>query len=700
MCSENLSTLLIKAEESYRKVKYQEIVNRKFEGRNNHLHCLLSEMSSTNYAKISKLIKVLVQHGCSPNLLNDKKETPLMLIFRKSFDLELKTSLIKFICENADVNFSLCRHILPLLGMEESEIKKSWSFECMIQQLNDENDEEFLNKFEHFKINSAHLVNDLERFLKVAIEKNLVQTVKIILDCIKNQNYDRSNGKFQMNFVVLAAKHGRAKIFSMFFKSIDLDLKNKLTGKNLLHEILSSIEIDTVELHEMFSLVINDDRCTLEMINSEDKSFKSPLYYACFHQYNDIAMTLLKKGAYIGSKYVIELLNLNLVQSFLDKCLVRRKNHKDESEILIDYQFLLPPQKKNSGIPISKLEALKNISKDPKLKQVLKHPVMSSFLDLKWNVVKWLFYVKSALHFMSLAFLVFTLSYFLKKFTFYSSHRQMWIVAISITIFSALLFSAMFDFFATFRTYFFKLSNWLDILMIGTIIVTITKTFDNNYKRSVLDFHNDREKHIFYEFLADLQKGAAYLMIIVSGQCIKIVGSSIYVSIYRKVSSTVFRLFLMYSFVFVIFALSFQILFNANKRNEQFEELENISQKINQSCEKFTSASEALPHLRNEYNESFYILDTEWNKAGINTTETNKLYEISLTSLDKYIRKIKDLPKNLEDHHKTRFRNETCKIIKETLKNDGNFEELFISFLYEVSVEEFNDFTNSGKKKC
>lgn len=118
------------------------------------------------------------------------------------------------------------------------------------------------------------------------------------------------------------------------------------------------------------------------------------------------------------------------------------------------------------------------------------------------------------------------------------------------------------------------------------------------------------------EFMSDLQKAGAFLIIFVSGQCVKIVGASIYTTIFRKVCSTFFKLIVMYSFLFVTFALSFHILFNA----------EHVHQHEGHSLDH-------IEHEEEETTTQFFEYEGEFNDT---VTSHDKHNHTATTVLDKY----------------------------------------------------------------
>lgn len=140
MCLENVSTLLNFSKPRGSDVKFSEIVNMKFDGKNNYLHLMASEISEENFEKISEMMKVLVQYGCSPSVKNDKNQTTIDLIKLSVIDSQKKKKLLKIIGENDNINlFATSKN-----GAKIDISEQVCVFDSMLQNLCDENEEDFL----------------------------------------------------------------------------------------------------------------------------------------------------------------------------------------------------------------------------------------------------------------------------------------------------------------------------------------------------------------------------------------------------------------------------------------------------------------------------------------------------------------------------------------------------------------------------
>lgn len=111
-----------------------------------------------------------------------------------------------------------------------------------------------------------------------------------------------------------------------------------------MHEICMAENIHGFDRQRCFSLIVNDHRCTMKVINGIDSDGKSPLYYACKNGQRDIVENLLRRGAFVGHPSVFDKMEKEVFERFLDSCIRPSTDLRDtECEILVDYRFLMPP---------------------------------------------------------------------------------------------------------------------------------------------------------------------------------------------------------------------------------------------------------------------------------------------------------------------------------------------------------------------
>lgn len=152
----------------------------------------------------------------------------------------------------------------------------------------------------------------------------------------------------------------------------------------------------------------------------------TPLHYAAKFSENEIVLSLLKRGASLvvenkcGEK-PIDYIDPRVLSKFIDQCVESKTSlsiyHK-KSVLTFNYQFLLKNQRENvesnkdSFVEIedidesfvdderfaSETEVALTISEFPEMRSLLKHPVISSFLYVKWFKIKTFFWIVMLFH--------------------------------------------------------------------------------------------------------------------------------------------------------------------------------------------------------------------------------------------------------------------------------------------------------------
>lgn len=123
-------------------------------------------------------------------------------------------------------------------------------------------------------------------------------------------------------------------------------------------------------------------------INEQNDDQYSPLHLAVMYNKTKIIFDLLKKGAYIGlldktDRPAIWNMNAATLESYFDQCIV------GDDSIVFNFQNLISP---NDEFP-NDMVAIEFISNSSELKYLLEHPLIASFLYLKWNRLALIFHL-------------------------------------------------------------------------------------------------------------------------------------------------------------------------------------------------------------------------------------------------------------------------------------------------------------------
>jgi ankyrin repeat protein len=250
---------------------------------------------------------------------------------------------------------------------------------------------------------------------------------------------------------LLACYGGHPAILELLLKDGPefVDLKAAIGGEGTaFHAVLTSPRADTSTVHRDYKACLDlllKHLPNLKIdINAVDLKGNTALHYAAKNEDDYAVFTLLKHGAYIGIKNVFgepPLANMSpkMFEAFLNDCLDTNGEfpREDTYEITISYEFLVPPpgeccmqDQHNSHITMTlplhnsqspseppphqniptvttntETEPLLYISQSRDLKHLLKHPVFTSFLDLKWHHIRIFFYINLIFYILFVALL-------------------------------------------------------------------------------------------------------------------------------------------------------------------------------------------------------------------------------------------------------------------------------------------------------
>ncbi|XP_037049147.1 transient receptor potential cation channel protein painless-like [Bradysia coprophila] len=414
-CSaENLIAILKPNEESFTPLcddhfvatQYSAIINEKSDGGNNYLHLLANNITADNYAELSKMIMAMLVNGCNVNLPNEQLETPFYLLLKNPV---VENGLLNFIIDNVRIDYfthnSKDIHVL----MEErglaARMGKKMDFTVdtnyMVQHLDDWNETQLVDNLERWKRDTKDLDDEIMELLEAAIVKNLPETVAILMDLVPDINRISKNGKFKIMPGFLACTFGHHQVLKVLLSNTNLSFQSTSLQRNLLHQIFSSEAIDPVDRQKTFDLIITDRRCTLDVINQLDSENRVPLLFACLYECDDIVKELLRRGAYIGYESVFNYIKKDTLEELLDECVKCSGDiNGRDCDIYIDYKFLMPPQRNEPEITPAHL-----ICANSNLKEFILHPVIASFVLLKWRKIDFIVYFNLLVYFSFLVFL-------------------------------------------------------------------------------------------------------------------------------------------------------------------------------------------------------------------------------------------------------------------------------------------------------
>lgn len=271
--------------------------------------------------------------------------------------------------------------------------KFSKEFNALLTYLSNENEGKFFDALESCK--------------DISSEENII----LLLEAIRhgqNKAFDKIlgstsdiNAKYNGNSsIFVATSIGNAYALEKLINNKPLKVS---TLECLLGSVITYSENNNyhIKLHTTFS---DYQKCFYILIgspkidvNETDKYGTTPLHHAVQLRDDKYAKELMREGAYIGAKsenyhYAITEMDPELLEEQMDSCIsTYGKKFNDDFEIIIDFKNLIPP---NNNLDIKEeMSPILLIANLKEYRHLLNHPLITSFLYLKWQRMSLLFYM-------------------------------------------------------------------------------------------------------------------------------------------------------------------------------------------------------------------------------------------------------------------------------------------------------------------
>lgn len=524
----------------------------------------------------------LLDYGASPNVVDQGEQTPLHLVLRnKKIQHADKLELVKLFLQqpNLDIDTSRNGQVREMLLAQHPELQlppqrlvnvdEEIDVERLLRHLRDGDDSQFeqlLDKHKSLSDKDNQRNIQQEQYLPLLLE-SIKRGKQCAFEAILNTgiNINQRPREQDGSAVELAVIWGNWRALEKLLQHPELKLK---PGSTLLHAVISRLDqqpLDNFCDHSRCFELLLDSR--LVDINERDASGQVALYYAVKYRNMQAVQTLLSRGAYIGAKSVfgelaIEDMWPELLEQHFDSCITTnaQKPGDQNFEIIIDYKNLMREQ------PILQQQPLKGqptpaqdemapiacIAKSKELRHLLQHPLISSFLFLKWHRLSCIFYINFVIYTLFTgAIVVYTLLKFHESDTnltaIFAIASWMGICYLIIRELIQLLMAPKWN-------YFFSLTNLLELALIVLAIMTC--------KESSFDKETQRVLAVCTILLVALE----FCLLVGS---LPVLSISTHMLMLRAVSSSFIKSFGLYSIFVVTFSLCFYILFGKPQDQEQ-----------------------------------------------------------------------------------------------------------------------------------
>ncbi|KAH8252678.1 hypothetical protein KR032_001245 [Drosophila birchii] len=547
-------------------------VDRKY-GQLAPLHSLAKNLSEENALDVRQCMQLLLDYGASPNILDQSDFTPLHHVLRKNKVKAGKQELVELLLRQPMVDIDSYRNgeVRQLLQAQFPQLRLPQQLEkgpeldlqALHRTLRDGDEAQFEQQFAEYHQNIKGLADNQlnthqEEYLPLleeSIQKGKQRAFEAILTTGISVNSKPCKAN-SASLVEMAATYGNWRALSRLLEDPQLRLSS---NSRLLNAVISHLEeapYDSFNYQRCFEVLLASDRVD---INEADRAGLVPLFYAVKYRNTRAMQELLQRGAYIGAKSAfgdlpIEDMPPDLLEEHLDSCITTNGEKPGEQgfEIIFNYKNLIRQETTNQAGNLralpqglhDEMTPIAYIAEAKELRHLLQHPLISSFLFLKWHRLSVMFYLNFMLYSLFTASII---THTLLKFH-ESEHTALTNLfgVLSWLGIAYLIVREVIQWLMSPVLYFWSITNLMELVLIGLSILTcIESSYDQETKRVL----------------------AVFTILLVSLEFCLLVGSlpvlsiSTHMLMLRAVSSSFVKSFALYSIFVLTFSLCFYILF-------------------------------------------------------------------------------------------------------------------------------------------
>lgn len=385
-------------------------INVKFNNEN-CLH-ILAKLLQTHYKEqsdnIIECMQILLKKGCDPNMPNEKSETPFFCILKvqQKFKNQQKLeNLVKYFMDNSQIDFhtykadrlhKMFKELNPGPAIPE-KVERLVDIDHLLQLLRSTNkQQEFKNDFRAFKTSSKNEEWNDPKLIYTAVQNQVEEIVEFL--AIEGVDVNKTyEDKRPPTFY--AASSGLHKLLKILLTKSNPKPNASFKGKTLLHEVCRNFGVEAarnVDYQKCFDLIMKN--CDDIDVNHKDDEKSIALHYAVRNHNVDAQKLLLDRGSYVGTVNVfnetpLNDMNKSVFEDFLDDCVTKKeRTPESDEEITVNYQFLKSPDaRRDEKRSLSEMAPLKTIVDNKELRPLILHPVLLSFVHLKWKKLQAVF---------------------------------------------------------------------------------------------------------------------------------------------------------------------------------------------------------------------------------------------------------------------------------------------------------------------
>lgn len=339
----------------------------------------------------------------------------------------------------------------------------------------------------------THEQFDFYTYLQYACVQGLTNVVKFLLcEGVDPNGLPKTEGASKMVPLEVAVKQGATNIIQLFINRKDFKLRfwdeTVLSNSNAIIDYILRIFIDRsdspifkhINFESSFNFLLSKFSENPQLdINYIDKNGFTYLHAVAEKKNIKYMFSLLDHGANIAlkkpnGKSIFDNTEHSTIECYLNKCIRYEKedwlgfDNTKFDIIKFSYNFMNPPKVGSKYFDdYCETDPLMGISENPNLKTLLLHPVLLTFLNIKWSQIKKYYFINLIFYALFWGFLntYIYLIFFLPN-DYYSEVMQ-WILWISSLLF-LIIFSVResFQLIMSPKKYVLEFENWIEIIII------------------------------------------------------------------------------------------------------------------------------------------------------------------------------------------------------------------------------------------
>ncbi|XP_059061905.1 transient receptor potential cation channel protein painless [Achroia grisella] len=546
------------------------------------------------------MIELLLKAGCNANSPDLKGMTPVYSAAKQGLERVINL-ILDYSKHSIDIDSYTDRRGKTARGIlkeafpfmldkfnSSAEVVEMIDNDKLFSFLSRHDEEKFIRDFTKLANKNEHRTaltanNGMHTMLQFAAEKGLDKVIETLLHFGADPNATCPGNAHRP--IAIACKNGFHKILEKFLEN-DNVLLDTSKNESLVQVIIKGIRTysgNTKADHKRcLELLLNHPKSCTD-VNYRDDKKNTALHYAARNGDNDIVLELLRKGACIGIRNLYDEppladIHAKTLEKYMDECITTNDERPsdDNYEINMKYSFLVYPNnnslegeqskqplmdksnnnfKEYDTILAPETDALLYMTRSEELRPLLKHPVITSFLYLKWQRISSLFYAN--ITFYSLLWLCLILYIILGYGVEHKLPESIEVLS-TITYIGAiiglmlLIARELFQFLVAPVNYLQSFENWMEIAL---IFVTTLILFYNSASESTK------------------QQLSAVAILLSSAELVLLIGQfptlSTNIVMLRTVSWNFFKFLLWYCILIIAFALCFYTLFRQEIKDDQ-----------------------------------------------------------------------------------------------------------------------------------